>query len=346
MHSGLDGTIESMNANNLIVRNEARERSLPQFYVDQVKPIANVRAVYSVTDLDGYFQVERNRVRAFALGGGLNFSVMTEYRIPQTQFETFKQTRNGAMVGRKLADEYGWKIGDRVPLVSQKWVQRDRSPIWTFDIVGIYDRPTEPDLANDFWLNYEYLDQGRVKGKGSVDLLLVRTVNPKANAQVAADIDRLFANSSSPTVTQTQRELLLSTVDQVLNVSLIVNAIVGASFFTLLLLTVTSMMESGQQRVPEFAVLKACGVPDGTVFMLIVSEGLTLCVLAGAAGLVVAAVLFPKLAAVGGLNGIGIPSQVVIEGLLIAVGIALASAAAPAWRAKRLSVVDALVRQH
>jgi putative ABC transport system permease protein len=346
MLAGLDGTIKEFNANNMIVRSDGRERPLPAFYTDRIKRVPNVVAVYSVTELDGYYQDKSNLLRTFALGGDATFDAMTEYRVPREQFAEFKRTRNGAIIGRRLAQQYGWKIGDRVPLISDRWVQRDGSRVWTFDIVGIYDRPTEPDLAGDFWLNYEYLDEGRIKGNGSVDMFLLRTSGPKLNAQVAADVDALFASSESPTRTQTQREMLLSTIDQVMNVGLIVNTIVGASFFTLVLLAATSMMQSAQQRVPEFAVLKTIGLPDMMLFTLIIAEGLLLCVLAALCGLSLAAILFPRLSALGGLNGISIPPQVIGEGLAIAVAIALVTSAAPAWRTKRLTVVKALVKQH
>lgn len=344
--AGLERVVLGMNANTLIVWSDSRMHPLPVAYAGQIARVPNVQTVYSVTNFAAFFREPGTSIAAFALGGDIDWNVMTEYRTPPEQLAAFERTRTGAVVGRKLAEQNGWKIGDRVTLQAYRLMQRDGSRAWPFDIVGIYDRTDDPELANEFWLNYEYLDQGRVQGRGTVDRFHLRTASIESNARVAAEIDALFANSPYSTNTQSAREYLRSTIDQTADIGLMVTAVVGASFFTLLLLTATSMMESLRQRVPELAVMKAVGFSDSSVLALVILEGLVVCMVGAIAGLALATIVFPVLAAPAGLRGISMPLQVLIAGLFVAAVVGMVSSAVPALRAKRLSIVEALARRH
>jgi putative ABC transport system permease protein len=119
------------------------------------------------------------------------------------------------------------------------------------------------------------------------------------------------------------------------------NAIVAAVLFTLLFLTGNTMMQSVRERTPELAILKTVGFSDGAVTALVLIESTMLCVLAAALGLAAAAAVFPVTAALG-IGGSTLPLRVVAFGLAMAVILALASGAPPAWRARRLVIVDAL----
>jgi putative ABC transport system permease protein len=181
--------------------------------------------------------------------------------------------------------------------------------------------------------------------RGRAGSFVVRTTDAKYNAQASAAIDALFANSEFPTATQSDREWQREGIKRTLDINLLVNTVVGASLFTLLLLTGNSMMQSVRQRIPEFAVMKTMGYTDTVVLALVLIESLLLCVGGAATGLLAAKALFPLFAAAIELRGIEMPLLVIAMGLVIAVVAALVSASLPAWRARQLSVVDALAHR-
>jgi putative ABC transport system permease protein len=250
------------------------------------------------------------------------------------------KTRTGAVVGIDLARRYGWKVGDRVPLHSVIWTKTGGASDWEFDIVGIYTSPDSPTRGNQFFFNYSYFDEARNFGKGEVGWYIVQVRDPSQSAEIAAKIDKLFANSTDETETKTEKEFQQSFLKQIGDINFIVTRILFAVFFALLLATGSSLMQSVRERVPELAVLKTLGFTDGTVLRLVLAESLLLCVLAALLGLAVAALLFPALK--GAIGVVTLPPVVIFEGVAMAILLALATGLLPAWRARQLHIVDAL----
>jgi len=343
---GFESMIQAMGANRVRVVADNRRDSLPIAYFEQIKRVPNVRAVTIVSGWGLYFQEKKNPINNAALGGEPRFNESGEMQIPVAQLDTYKKTRTGAIIGRKLAEQYGWKPGDRVSLMSYVPVAGG-PPAWEFDIVGIFDTADKSDFANQLWYHLDYLDEMRPqgRGKGTAGSFVVRTTHESHNAQVSANIDAFFANSERPTATQSDREWQRAGIKQTLDINLMVNTMVGASLFTLLLLTGNSMMQSVRQRIPEFAVLKTVGYSDRNILLMVIVEAFALCVLGALVGLAAAKALFPLFAKAIDLNGIAMPFEVVAIGVGIAAIAGLITAVLPALRAQRLSVVDALARR-
>lgn len=341
---GFESIVGAMGANRVRVVSDNRRDPLPIAYQPQIKRIPNVRSVVIVSGWGLYFQDRKNSISNAALGGDIRFNESGEVFIPVEQVEEFKRTRTGAVVGRRLAEQYGWKVGDRVPLLSYA-PKGDGTHDWMFDIVGVFDTGEKSDLANQLWYHFDYLDEVRGQGKGTAGSFVVRTTDATHNAQVSAAVDALFENSEFPTATQSDREWQRTSIKQTLDINLMVNTMVGASLFTLLLLTGNSMMQSVRQRIPEFAVMKTMGYTDTGVLIMVIVESLALCVAGALVGLALAKALFPLFAAAINLQGITMPPLVIGVGLALAAATALLSATLPAIRARRLSVVDALARR-
>jgi len=341
---GFESVITAMGDNRVRVVADNRRDALPIAYQPQIKQIPNVRSVTLIGGWGLYYQDRKNPIRNAALGGDVRFNESGEVQIPLDQVNEFKRTRTGAVVGRKLANQYGWKVGDQIALLSYG-PKADGTNNWTFDITGIFETGEKSDLADQLWFHFDYMDEARARGRGTTGSMVVRTTDAKHNAQVSAAIDALFANSEFPTATQSDREWQRAGIKQTLDINLMVNTMVGASLFTLLLLTGNSMMQSVRQRIPEFAVMKTMGYTDTNVLLLVVAEALVLCVTGALVGLAAAKALFPLFAKAVSLEGITMPLLVIGIGVLMATATALASATLPALRARRLSVVDALARR-
>ena len=219
-------------------------------------------------------------------------------------------------------------------------VKPDGTSDWNFDIVGIYHCPTDRQQESAFFFNYKYFDEGRSFGKGQVGWYIIQVKDPSQSAQVAAAVDKLFANSPDETKTETEKEFQQAFLKQIGDINRIVNYILFAVFFALLFATGSTMMQSVRERVPELAVLKTLGFSDTSVLTLVLCESLLLCVLAALLGLGLASLLFPGLKDVIGL--VSIPTPVIVEGIIGAVVLALVVGLIPAWKANRLDIVEAL----
>jgi putative ABC transport system permease protein len=121
--------------------------------------------------------------------------------------------------------------------------------------------------------------------------------------------------------------------------------IIGAAFFTLLLLVGNALMQSFRERRKEFAVLKAIGFSDALVAALLIEEAMVFCVAAALFGLLLSRGFLPLLGrATGGGFTPHMSLGVLTAGLALGALVGLVSGAIPAWRAGRLVIADALAR--
>jgi putative ABC transport system permease protein len=344
--AGLDGVIENMSVTRLRVMNRVNAiESLPLAYKSQIEALPNVEKVAYYQTMVAYYQEQTNGIAVGAIGLDDFLDIYPEVVLPDEQREAMRNTRTGAIVGRQMAEEHGWKIGDRVPIMSRVFAQQDGSYDWAFDIVGIYDYAEgyENFNANEMWIHFDYFDEERVtRRKGYVLLFFVSVANPDAGAAISEKIDAMFANSPSPTQTMNERDSLRAGLKRLGNINYMVTAIIGAVFFTLLFLTGNTMTQSVRERIPELAVLRTYGFGNGLVMALVFGEALVLCIVSAAAGIGIAATFFPSILSNLGVGGLPLPLSVFALGLGFAALLALLSALPPALRAQRLKIVDAL----
>jgi putative ABC transport system permease protein len=314
---------------------------MPVSYAQEIARVPGITLVVPRRILSGYFQDPMNPVGVLCTDERF-FAVRPEIEISGEQLRMLRQTRTGAVIGVFLANKYGWKVGDKIPLQTDT-PHPDGNRVWTFDIVGVVDDENYPGQAGWFIGNYEYLDQGRATGKGTIDRFLVRIKDPQRATQIGRQIDKLFASSAAPTRTSSEKSDAQSSLQFIGDANFLTNAVVGAVFFMLLFLTGNTMMQSIHERIPEFAVLKTLGYSDKAVACLVIAESVLLCVLAAVAGLLISKIIIPiakhildfalllQMTWLATLRGFG-----------LALVVALFSGLYPAWRVKRLSIVDAL----
>lgn len=341
--TAIDGIIDTMAANRLSVQSlNGRGVVLPISYANQISRIPGVAAVTAVVWVQGYYQEPRNTFFVRASSDSRPVFESKDVDISRAEIDAFERTRTGAVAHRTLANRFGWKVGDRIPFRSTV-AKQDRSTLWEFDLVGIYDSQ-DLGLENQLWFHYDYLDQGRAFNKGTAQSYQILTSDPQHNAAIADAIDQRFANSSAPTATQSDREWAEAGMEQAIDFNLLVQVIVGSSLFTLLLVTGNTLMESVRQRIPELAVLKTVGYPDRTLLALVIGESSLLYLMGAGIGLALSMAFFPLIAPGTTSGRVGMPLPVILQGGAIALCIAMLSSIAPALFAHRLSVIDALRR--
>ncbi len=316
--------------------------SLPSALRSQIERVPGVVAVTSATGLGGIYQNPNQQVAVNAYDAASVARIFPELAIQPGALEALARTRTGAIVGERLIERYGWKVGQRIPIQSPL-ARRDGSNTWTFDIVGTFAEPEDPDQANYLIANYAYLNEAREANRDTVNDFEVQINDPKPSASIGFAIDTLFANSPHETRTMTEANLLSNQVQRIGDIGFLTHAVTAAAFFALLFATGTLMMQTVRERTPELAVLKTVGFADRRVMSLILAEALTSCLLGASIGLAIAALLLPRARLLTGLRNL--PGIVLAAGLACAVVLALLSGAIPAWRGMRLPVATALSRR-
>ena len=319
---------------------------LPMAYGRRIEQVPGVVAVASADWFGARYQNESNAFPVFAVDPARYLDMYPEFVIAPAQRAAFVKTRTGAVAGRRLAERYGWRVGQKLPIASEIHARTDGSLDWEFDLVGTFDAedPAVRGNTDVVLINVAHFDEARRLGRGKTGWYIVRVADSEHARGISADIDRLFANSPDETKTQPEKEFAIGFAKQIGDVGALVTRILVAVFFTILILTGNTMAQAIRERVPELAILKTLGFSDVAVTLLVLGEALLLLVLGGAAGMAVAVSLMPMLN--GATGGRFPPLFVAAETWLLAAALALALALLiglpPALRVRRLRIVDAL----
>jgi putative ABC transport system permease protein len=319
---------------------------LPIGHLERIERVAGVVGVAYADWFGARYQNESNAFPVFAVDPARYLDMYPEFTIDPAERDAFVRTRTGAVAGRRLVKRFGWKIGQKLPISSEIHPRTDGSLDWEFDLVGIIDAddPAQQGNTDVVLINAAYFDEARRFGRGKTGWYIVRVADSSEARAISGAIDALFANSPDETKTQPEKEFALGFAKQIGDIGALVTRILIAVFFTLLILTGNTMAQSIRERVPELAILKTLGFSDAKVTLLVLAEALMLLVLGGALGMGAAMAAMPTL---NGATGGRFPPLLVGSGTwLLAAGVAalvaLAIGMPPAWRARRLRIIDAL----
>lgn len=332
-------------ANRLVVASRLSiTQTLPVNLRDRIAAVPGVRDATYAMWFGGIYRDPKNFFANYSVAPNF-FDVYRNYEIPADQLAAFKATRSGAVVGEALAKEFGWKIGDTIPLQATIF-PRSGSNDWPLQLVGIFrakDRATANNEERQLMMNWSYFDESNDYIKSKVSWFTVALDNPAHASRVAQAIDALSANSDHETKSQTESAFQQAFAKQFADIGLIVTSIMGAVFFTLLLLTGNTMAQAVRERIPELATLKTLGFTDGSVLWLVLAEAVLLVGVGGAAGMGLAALVLPVVASKSmGMLPTSVPMQTWLAGIGLIVLIGLVVGVLPALRARRLKIVDAL----
>ena len=320
--------------------------SLPVNYEQRIQRIPGVVDVTHWTWFNGIYQDEpKNFFGSFPVVPEAFFAMHPEYVLPQDQKEAWLRTRTGAIVGDALVQRFGWKIGDRIPLTSPIY-PREGGDVWEFEIVGIYSGARPNTDTSGFFFRYDYFDEARAYGKGLVGWYMVRVDHPDNAAQVAAAIDAEFANSPYETKTEPEAAFAQGFVSQMGNIGTILMGVLGAVFFTILLVAGNTMAQSVRERTAELGTLKAIGFTNERVLALVLAESCALACLGGLAGLAAAWLVAQAGSPVPSMLPVfHLPPQYLAIGAGLTVVLGLVTGILPALQAMRLQIAVALRRE-
>jgi putative ABC transport system permease protein len=321
-------------------------QTLPQSLEARIAQVPGVKMVTYANWFGGAYQDPHNQVFSFAVEPNY-LDLYPEMEVSPAERKAFETTRTGALVGEKLAQRFHWKVGDKIPMQSTIFPNHEGSKNWTFDIVGILhskDKKSGGFYDQMFLLNWKYFDETTPYNRGQVGWYVTRVTDVNQADRVAKAIDAISANSDHETRTQTEAAATASWMKQLADIGLIVTSIMGAVFFTLLLLSGNTMMQAVRERTSELAVLKTIGFSSRSVLAMVLAESVLLLLLGGVLGLALAMLVVGGVhAAMGGAIPMApVDAGIWLRGLLLMIAAGLLVGALPAMRAMRLNIVDAL----
>ena len=325
----------------IVVSRLAFTESLPMAHKNRIETVEGVDTVVWRQWFGGTYKERQNFFPKWPVPDNY-FDVYPEWELSEGAQEAFSRNITGMIVGKDLADQFGWKIGDRIPIIADIWPKKGGG-VWEFDLVGTYINKTS-DEQDEAFINWKYFDEARLYETGRPGNYIVKIKNPEQAESIAKEIDELFKNSLDETKTSTEEAFSRMFAEQIGNIGLIINSVLAASFFTILLLTGNTMSQAVRERTPELGALKAVGFSDRLIMLFVLAESFLLCVAGALTGVLIAYLLFPMFSGVAiGFSGeIEFSISIVISAIIVAFITALISGVLPALSAMRLNVVDAL----
>ncbi len=317
---------------------------LPLAYQTRLQQTNGVEIVTHQSWFGGVYQDPANFFANIAVEPESFLKIYQEFRIPPDQVKAWLADRQGAIIGRDLANRFEWEIGDRVPLTGTIFPPKGGGQTWEFNIVGIYDGDDGVDKTN-FFFRYDYLDENRTFSAGTIGWYVVKIADPSRAVELSRTFDEMFANSSAETKTTTEKGFVEGFAKQIGDVSTIMIAISSTVLFMFGLVAASTMAQSVRERTSEFAVLKTLGFSDGSILALVLGESLFVAFTGGLLGLGLAWLFVQSGDPTNGMLPIFIlPARELAIGVSLMVLMGLLAGVMPALGAMRLRITDALRR--
>ncbi len=336
--------VEASSSSRLVTRNKnSLVFPLPLHYLNKIRQLDGVSKVSYAEWFGGIYIDKKNFFPQFAVDGRTYFELYPEFVVPPEELKSFLLDRRGVIVGRKTAAQYGWKIGDLIPLQGTIY-----PGTWDFVIEGIYRGIDSKTDETQFFFHWEYLNEITKKtnpdNADKIGIFLVGLKHAQDAPLIAQRIDALFANSLAETLTETEKAFQLGFVAMTEAILLVIQAVSFLIILIIMAVMANTMAMAARERRAEYAILKAMGFTARFIVGLILGESLLLSLSAGAAGIVL---IFPTARDVGARFGTLFPIfNVSTQTLWMAAGAALlvgvVAGVVPAWRAVRTPVAEGM----
>jgi len=316
---------------------------LPLTYRDKIRAVDGVRSVSHSTWFGGVYQNPKNFFAQFAIEPATFLPMYPEFILKEDERSAFLRDRKGAIIGRKLATNYGLKVGDSLPLRGTIFPGN-----WEFTVRAIYDGAKADTDVSQMLFHWQYLNETiKARGQGTADqigVFLVDIKDARRAAEISRAIDAVFVNSAAETFTETEKAFHLSFVAMADTLIMTIRLVSFVVIVIILAVVANTMAMTARERLGEYATLKTLGFGPGFIAVLIVGESLLIATIGSVVGI---GATFPvakvfaaqtgTLFAIFEVSTATVAMQVACAGL-VGVGAALL----PARRAMSVRIVDGL----
>ncbi len=317
--------------------------SMPLTYAARIRQVPGVASVAWANWFGGVYIHERNFFPQFAISAPTYLEMYPEFLLPPEQKKAFLTDRTGAVAGRKLAEQYGWKTGDQIPLRGTIF-----PGTWTFTLRGIYEGADKGTDQSTFFFHWDYLNETMKKQfprrAEQTGVFVVQLKDPQQAAEVSQAIDATFKNSLAETLTETEKAFQLGFVAMTEAILLAIQAVSFVVIVIIMAVMANTMAMTARERYSEYATFKALGFGNGFVALTIFAESMAIALFGGALGI---ALTFPTANAFADAMGTLFPiffvsRETILMQIAAAVVVGAVAACIPAWNAMRVRVVDGL----
>jgi len=341
-YAGVDAT----SSTRLITRSSiSLTFPLPLNYAERIKSVDGVSGISWANWFGGIYITERNCCAQCAVDPPTYLALYPEFILSEQEKQDFFHDRQGCVVGRKLADKFGWKVGDTIALRGTIY-----PGTWSFTVRGIYRGKDAKTDAQQMFIHWKLLAEtirARMGGGAQADHVGVYVVgikNPDDAPVISQRIDALFKNSLAETLTETEKAFQLGFVSMSEAILLAVQAVSFIIILIIMAVMANTMTMTSRERLAEYATLKALGFGPNFVVKLLFGESLLIALIGGLIGM---AVTFPLARAFVNAAGTLFPifnvSMLTISlQLLASVVVGTVAAAWPAWKMSRIDIVQGL----
>jgi putative ABC transport system permease protein len=316
---------------------------LPLTYRQKIRGVPGVKAVSNSNWFGGIYKEPRNFFPQFAVDVATYFKLYPEFLIPEDQFRAFSRERKGAMIGRKLANDYGIRVGDSMTLKGTIFPGN-----WEFVVRAIYDgRDANTDVGL-FFFHWDYLNETLLKTAprraNSVGVYVLELTDPDRAAEVSLEVDKMFKNSLAETLTETEKAFQLAFVSMTEALVAAIRAVSVLVILIIMAVMANTMTMTARERLAEHATLKALGFGPRFVMLLIAGESLAIALIGGLLGILLTfpvAATFSKTMSAP-FSVFRVSSETLAAQAACALVVGAVAALFPGWRAARVNIVNGL----
>ncbi|OWY71695.1 hypothetical protein B7486_08475 [cyanobacterium TDX16] len=271
--------------------------------------------------------------------------VYSDTSMQPDEIEAWNKDRQACVVGTTPAQNYKWKVGDRLTLESTVPPYLSLE----FHIVKII---TNKERANFFWFRRDYLTES-LETAGANDarcnIFWVKCRSTEGLRSLQRDIDEMFANTPDSTKSEDENAFAANFTQAAGNIPGLMQAMAIVVVIIIGLVAGNTMMMSFRERMRELAVFKAIGFQSGRIFFIVISESILLALIGSLLGVlpmwgILSMLPIARLVNFGPISGFAVSPIAVVGSICIALVVGVASGMWPAYRAMRLRTTDALRR--
>jgi len=353
----LQESIKVGSESRLVVRNKiSLVQWIPMAYRQRIQAVPGVKRVavqnwfggQDPADLRGFFAQFAVDEPYFAIyGKDIDIVQASEAQaavaVPEgtdPKLAAYFLERNACVVGERLLEKKGWKLGQTVNLAGTIF-----PGTWPYTIRAVYRAKDKSFGEEILFFHFKYLSERGMGGQEAVGTYVLELSDPSQASTVITAVDSQFENAAPATLTETEQAFSAGFVSMYGNVPFVLRVIGLAIVFSILLIAANTMMTSVRERTSEFGVLKTLGFTDGAVFGMVVLEAAVITLGGGLLGALGPKFLVDGAAVPGGfLPPMTVYWATALTGVAIAVAIGAVSGLTPAFQASRLRIVDALRR--
>ncbi|MCA3041131.1 MAG: FtsX-like permease family protein [Rhodocyclaceae bacterium] len=318
--------------------------SMPTYYRERMRSIDGVKTVSYSQWFGGIYKEPSNFFPQFAVDHNNYFDLYPEFLIKPDELLAFKRDRQGAIVGRKLADQFGWKVGDVIPIRGTIF-----SGNWQFTIRAIFDGRDETTLTRQFFMHWDYINESvkkRFPRRGDqIGVFNILINDPSRAADISKAIDAEFRNSLAETLTETEKAFQLGFVAQSEAIVVAIRVVSFVVIFIIMAVVANTMAMTARERIAEYATLKVLGFSPGYVAALIFGEAMVLAFLGAGIGILLTFPMasgFANSPAGAAFASFAVSASTVWLQVACAIALGVIAALVPGWRSARVKIVDGL----